>query len=297
MKSVHKIHLPLMAIAAMFVLSACSEMKLVNAGAVESEEDPRENIHLTGMKAEVTSGSLVQHQIESSTASLVLGVANRRLNVGTLTVASYNDKGKLQGITEAESGVVYLAADAKLKRARSDMDFSGGVEYRVPQADDPTTNSVTMVTEELRWDGTAGLFRCPSYYQMTMQSPNNMTFVAVGDGFTATRDLQKWNVKHGGIGTVSNLDMRTVNAQKGKETVELADRLAVEAVRVKEVTSPSPTAPADTNAAPEAPKPAQPEQPGTVVDTTTGRKKAVIPMMKPRATTAPISSSSFEKPE
>ena len=264
------------AVFAMLSLSACSEMKLVNQAAVEPEEDPRENIHLTGMKAEITSGSLVQHQIESSTATLVLGVEKRRLNVGGLLVTSYNDKGKLQGITEAGSGVVYLAADPKLKRARSDMDFSGGVEYRVPQADDPTTNAVTMNTQELRWDGAAGLFRCPSYYEMTMQSPNKMSFVAVGDGFTATKDLQMWNVKHGGIGTVSDTDMRAGNARKGKETLALLNRLDAAANQVKESPVPAAAVSDPSKTLPATPAQKTSGSAGTVIDTSTGRKKAVF---------------------
>ena len=293
MKLLHHTLMVSFAAFAVISLSACSDMKLVNMAAVEPEEDPRENIHLTGMKAEITSGSLVQHHIESSTATLVLGVEKRRLNVGDLMVTSYNDKGKMQGITEAGAGVVYLAADPILKRARSDMDFSGGVEYRVPQADDPTTNAVTMKTQELRWDGAAGLFRSPSYYEMIMQTPNKMTFMSVGDGFTATKDLQMWNVKHGGIGTLTDADMRVVNARKGEETLRLLERLDAAGNQPNE--SAATVSPAEGDHATSMPPAAaqvQPEQPGTVIDSKSGRKKAVIPLMKPPSSTADRNSPS-----
>ena len=271
MSAIHRLTPPaVLAAALLLVLCGCTDLKLVNVAAVEQEEDPRENIQLRGMSAEMTSGSLVEHRLHSTTAVLVMGADRQRLDLGDMDVETYSPEGELQSVTRAKFGSVFLTEAPERERERGDLELSR-VEYRVPAADNASTDAIRLTTDKLLWDSNAGLFRSPTFYRMTMQSPNGMEFVALGDGFTVTRDMSTWNVKHGGLGSGIGHDMRAENAERGAEARQEADSRQAEAearqVR-QETVAPQPPSPGG-----EVP-PAS--QPGVVVDPS-GRKRAVIP--------------------
>lgn len=265
------------AVALLLFVCGCTDLKLVNVAAVDQEEDPRENILLRGMSAEMTSGSMVEQRLVSTTAVLVMGADRQRLDLGDMEARTYSPNGDLQSITRAKQGSVFLTEAPERERERGDMELSG-VEYRVPAADNGSTDAIRLNTEKLLWDSNAALYRSPTFYRMTMASPTGMTFVALGDGFTVTRDMSTWNVKHGGLGSGVAEDMRAENARKGAEALAEADsrHAEAEARRLRQdIQVPQVQAPANEG---ETPAP----QPGVVVDPT-GRKRAIIPAPPPRA--------------
>jgi hypothetical protein len=124
---------------------------------------------------------------------------------------------------------VYLAdvpATSPLsRRSRNDIEFSGSVSYRIPSAKDPTTDTVCLETESLRWDNAGAKFRSESPYRMAMAQSGKPPVSAVGDGFAVSQDLKTWNVRHGGLGMGHGGDMRGQNSVRREAVVAEAARL------------------------------------------------------------------------
>jgi hypothetical protein len=209
----------------MLALSGCTEMRFVGSSDLEAEEDPRENIRLTGVVTDMTSGPLVTTRVMSSEA--VYNERRRVLSLADVQVLMFNPAGAVEGQTLAERGVVYMAPDRKAQRGKNDIELSGNVVHRVPRADDPSTDSARLTTAQVRWDNTAQRFRGEKPFRMMMYQPGRPPVVAMGDGFVATKNLREWDVKHGAVGTDTGSDPREKGAAVRAEMEAIAGQTDV----------------------------------------------------------------------
>lgn len=215
-------HACALAALALFAVAGCSDMKFVNARDLGQEgDDARENLVLSGMTADFTSGSQLQHRVHSRRADLTLLPSARRMRIVDVKVDSFNPEGRLQGKTRADRGTVFLTdvpgTSPLTRRGKNDIEFAGNVKYRIPSAKDPTTDTVWLETEALRWDSSGQRFRSEAPYRMTMATAGKPPVLAVGDGFAVSQDLKVWNVRHGGLGMGGVGDMRTQNERRSAQ--------------------------------------------------------------------------------
>ena len=195
--------------------AGCTEMKFVLAPPPSQEEDPRENIVLSGVDAQFTSGSLVQNRILAEQGVLH---DSKGLLILTRPVIQFHDARSTQPAeTHATTATFYLAEDRKTKYQKGDVVLTGGVRHAIPSKDDPTTASVLVETENLAWRAAAQVFESNSFYRMTLNVPGKAPVVAIGDAFIASRDLRHWNVRYGGLATQAvSGDFRRQNIEKSR---------------------------------------------------------------------------------
>jgi len=180
-------------------ITGCSEFKFVNQKFTDRPDDPRADIVLRNVRAEFTSGSLMQRRVKSDAA--VYQETRGMLLLAAPTIESFTAEGTIEGVTNATTATMFLADAPQLKRRKGDFQLIGRVQYRAPSKSDPTTDSLILYTSSLGWINDKELFVCDAPYEMKMFVPNRAPMVAAGDQFVATRDLRVWNVKHGALGT------------------------------------------------------------------------------------------------
>jgi hypothetical protein len=207
------------ALLAMLCLCGCSDLKFVNVVEMATDEaDPREDVQLTGVTADMTSGGLVQRRILSDNARW--SQARAFLQLDAARVESFDSSATLESETRADEITMHLADKPALGRVRDDIEFIGNVHHRVPQKDDPTSDVVTLQTEKLMWDQRAERFLTSNtYFTLRITPPNGNPLTTIGDGFVATRDLRSWAVQYGGITTNPYADIRQ---QAQRERAEAA---------------------------------------------------------------------------
>jgi hypothetical protein len=193
----------------------CTEMKFVLAPPPSQEEDPRENIVLTGVDAQFTSGSLVQNRILAQQGVLH---DTKGLLILTRPVIQFHDVRSTQPAeTHATTATFFLAEDRKTKHQKGDVVLTGRVRHAIPSKDDPTTASVLVETENLVWRAATQIFEGNSFYRMTLNVPGKAPIVTIGDAFIASRDLRNWNVRYGGLATQAvSGDFRRDNIEKSR---------------------------------------------------------------------------------
>lgn len=266
------------------LLGGCSDLKFLNAADLGAEEaDPREDVRLTGVAADITSGGLVERRVQSSLG--VYSQARNFLELNAVRVEGYSKDQRLEGITSADKATVHLADKPALKppRSRNDIEFVGNVRHRVPSKDDPSTDSVNLQTERLEWDQKTQRFVCPSYYKMTMSQPGKPPLVALGDAFSTTRDMRQWVVTHGGMTTREGVDVRE-EAKRKRE--EIANIVAMEKTMRSDAPEAKPIEiPLEMEQGARAPQIAPVDIPaGTPTsEIVGGRRRARIPGMAPPA--------------
>lgn len=201
----------LVPMCACLFLVGCSDMKFVNSTDASDGPDPREDIRLTGVEADLTSGALLQNRVHGTAGRY--SEAQGLMLLSSVKVEAFDSKGSLQGLTNATSATIFLRDRADWQRAKSDMDFVGSVHHRVPNKQDPTSDSVVLDTDHLRWIQKEQRFKSESPYRMTMIQANGRSMVAMGDEFRASRDLRSWMVSHGAISTNLTSDVRAEAAK------------------------------------------------------------------------------------
>ncbi|MCX7017932.1 MAG: hypothetical protein WCK47_04025 [bacterium] len=198
-------------------------MKFVNARGNADSADPRENIILTGVRADITSAGLLLNRVVSSDA--VYSEGRKLLELTTVSVESYNMEGSVEGLTSANNCMVFLDDNKAFGRHRNDIEFSGSVVHRAPDAEDPSTDTVTLRTERLLWDNVATLFRGTSPFRMVLSNRNKKPLVMVGDGFVAARNMEKWTARHGMMTTNLSDEPRGKSAAMRAEMADLVTRI------------------------------------------------------------------------
>ncbi len=214
-------------VACGLLCAGCSEMKFVNTTekAAASSSDTGEDIRLTGMVADLTSGPLVQHRVKVATALLAMTGPRRTLTMDTVRVDSFDRDGSVQAVTSAKNGIVFMTDNPEAQHKRNDMVFEGDVRYRVPRKGDPTTDTLSVRSEKMQWENENQQFHCPTHFEKIMYSPNRPPFRVVGEEFTASRDLQTWRISHGGIGAGREGDIRGDNVRRSQETLARLSQL------------------------------------------------------------------------
>jgi hypothetical protein len=204
-------------LAASAAFAGCSDLKFVNVTNLSEGPDPREDMRLTEVIADLTSGGLVQRRVSSDSG--IYSQNRNYLELQEANVETFNNDFQLEGMTAAKKAVVHLADKPELPtpRSRNDIEFAGNVVHRIPMKDDPTSDAIMLQTELLEWDQKGERFRCKSFYRMVMAQPGRSALVAIGDGFAATRDLRSWVVTHGGLTTRPDVDVRQEAAEKRAE--------------------------------------------------------------------------------
>jgi len=200
-----------MAAFAAVAVCGCSDMKFVNAQNLAPEKDPRENIVLTNVSADMTSGGLVQQRINGSEA--VYSEAAQDLTIKNILVSSYGEDKSTRSITRADLGEVFFADDAKKGIGRRDMRFAGDVLYRTPEATDQTTDSMRLVSDLITWDESEQKFRSPSGYTMLLLPKGKAPIRQTGKGFEAAQDLTRFVVKTGVVSTDMSVDPMALRRQ------------------------------------------------------------------------------------
>src|SRR5262249_42730854 len=84
------------AFAACLLLPACSDMKFVNAQPGEEAEEGQEDVRLTGVVVDITSGTQLTNRIRSTRANM--SDVKNLLEFQDVKVESYKDA-KLDGVT------------------------------------------------------------------------------------------------------------------------------------------------------------------------------------------------------
>jgi hypothetical protein len=200
-----------------FLLVGCSEMKFVTAvSQAKNGEDEAENVQVTGVRAEFTSGTTVQTRVIAQKGILH---DSRGVLVLTQPLIEMPDRETTRvASTRATTATFYLSSDKKEKREKSDFVLTGNVTYSLPMKDDPSTVALVVETSHLVWNSLHELFESDSPYRMIMNPPGKPPIVALGDAFVASRDLRHWNVRHGGIGTNTEKgDFRKQNEVRRRE--------------------------------------------------------------------------------
>jgi hypothetical protein len=204
------------------VLAGCGEMKFVNqsAQAGTDEEDGRADIRLTGVVADLTTSGVVQNRVHADLTTY--SQTRNLLFLSQVKVEGYGKDGKLQGLTTAGRGAVYMADIPSANRHNGDLEFAGGVVHRVPDAKDPTTDAVSLKTDRLLWRNLEQHFVCTRFFRNELRQPGKRPMSMIGDGFVVTKDLRRWNVKYGSVTTEQDEDVRGKSARLSKELEERA---------------------------------------------------------------------------
>jgi hypothetical protein len=174
-------------------------MQFVNAPNLVPQKDPREDIVLTNVTADLTSGGLVQQRIGGEKA--IYSEAAQDLTIKNISVTAYGSDNTTRSITRAELGEIFFADDPERSVGRRDMRFAGDVLYRTPQAADQTTDSMRLTSQLIIWDESEQKFKSPEGYQMLLLPKGQAPVRQSGKGFEATQDLTRFVVKTGVVTT------------------------------------------------------------------------------------------------
>lgn len=186
-------------VLAALLLSGCSDMQFVNATNLAPEKDPREDIVLTSVSADFTSGGLVEQRIQGKRA--IYSEAGENLVVKNIAVTAVGSDMTTRSITKADLGEIYFADIPEKKIGRKDMKFAGNVLYRTPEATNPTTDSMRLTSDLITWDESEQKFRSPMGYQMILLPKGQAPIRQTGKGFEAAQDLTRFVVKTGIVTT------------------------------------------------------------------------------------------------
>ena len=200
-------------------------MLFVNSTEPVAAKDPREDIHLTGVNTDMTSGGVVEQKIRGNTA--LFSQSESRLIVDDMSLATMADAHTTRGITRADHGTFFLAAVPEEKRGKSDMLFQGHVTYRAPVATDPTSDSLHLKTSTIVWDNALQKFLCPVPYEMMLFPPGKNAIRQIGQGFEANRDLSRFVVRGGVVSsgvTSDPLMERKILQRQFADSVEMVNK-------------------------------------------------------------------------
>lgn len=196
---------PMLLAAAALAIAGCSDIKIFKAGKLP-EQDPRENIQLTGVIADMTSTGTLTNRVYGKQATFM--PSQNLLEFRDLKTQAFDRGTTVQSETSSKAATFYLADMPQIPRHKSDIEFWGNIHHRTPDRNDPTTDSVSLTTEQLLWDGAADRFRCSTKFQLTVSAPGKLPFRTQGDSFASTRDMHWWNVSYGIITTDSDPNPR-----------------------------------------------------------------------------------------
>lgn len=208
----------------LLLLCGCSEMKFVNATSPSAAtHDPRRDIHLTGVVAEMSSGTALLRRVagEKAVYSQDRGV----IQLENARVEGFRTDGRLQGATRADKAVVYLADQPTSVAMRRDMEFAGRVRHRTPAESDPTTDAQRLETERLVWSEAEKRFRGPVAFRMVSAVAGKPPMVLSGTQFMATRDLQSFTIGGGFISSELHNDIRSSVSAAGSELARLVEQM------------------------------------------------------------------------
>ncbi len=199
---------------AILLLTGCSEMQFAGQTELVPEKDPREDIVLTSVSTQMTSGGVVQQRIAGQEA--VFSEAENQLTIRGISVAMLADSGETKSLTRADLGQIYFADRPAEQIGRRDMKFAGDVLYRNPQKNDPTTDSLQLTSQLILWDESEEKFISPTGYEMLLLPKGKKPVRQRGKGFEATQDLSRFVVKAGSVTT----DMGSDPAEDRKQMEE-----------------------------------------------------------------------------
>lgn len=199
----------------LFALAGCGDMVMLDKGEVVRPNDPREDIKLQGISTDITSGGLLLQRVDGSEA--VYSQSRNLLNIAEIDVNTMGPDHTTQGITQARKGIVYLAPDPVSKRKRSDMVFSGDVNYRAPAKDRPNSDSLQLKTEELIYDNQAEEFQGTSTHTVVMLPPGKRPMYMSGSKLRVPRDMRRFSMVQGSLGPDPSTDTKAVYSEKIKE--------------------------------------------------------------------------------
>lgn len=189
----------LLLVVSALTLTGCTDMMFADADVLIPEKDPREDIVLTNVQAELTSGGIVQQQISGNQA--VFSQASDELIIKDISVTMFSDGNSTRSLTQAELGQIHFADKPELDVGRRDMKFAGDVLYRNPQVNDPTTDSMRLTSELILWDESEQKFKSPMGYEMLLLPKGSAPVRQFGKGFEATQDLSRFVVRTGVVTT------------------------------------------------------------------------------------------------
>jgi len=219
-------------LAAIMVMAGCSEMQFVGQLDTATEEDPREDIILTEVAAQLTSGGIVQQKIGGGHA--VFSQNQNELTIKDIRVSTVASTGEIQSVTKADVGQVFFEDKPAQGLGRRDMKFAGDVLYRNPKKEDPTSDSLQMRSELIMWDESAKKFLSPMGYEMVLLPKGQKPVRQSGKSFEATQDLSRFVVKAGAVTT-------ELDKEPGKERQEMLAQFEAWKSEVEESASAVPT--------------------------------------------------------
>lgn len=208
------------------LLTGCSDLIFVNNTEQVPEKDTREDIVITSLSANLTSGGVTLQRVGGDEA--IYSTSENRLYINDINVITYNSDKTTQSITHSNMGAIYLADSAEYGRKRKDMEFSGNVLYRAPMKDTPTSDSLRMTTEHVIWDQNALKFYAPQNYEMILSQKGKNPIRQLGQGFEATRDLRRFVVKAGAVTSDMVKDPRLEQDKFMQEFKQLSGDVAAE---------------------------------------------------------------------
>src|SRR5690349_18354703 len=97
----------LILVVASLCLSGCSDMQFAGKQDLMPQKDPREDIILTNVSTQMTSGGLVTQEVEGKDA--VFSNNSSDLIIKGIQVTTLGDDKSTQSITKAEVGQIYFA--------------------------------------------------------------------------------------------------------------------------------------------------------------------------------------------
>lgn len=210
-------------------LSGCSDMAFVGKDNLNPQKDPREDIVLTSVETQMTSGGVVLQQISGSSA--LFANTSNDLTIKDMNVTTFGDDRVTQSVTRADVGEVYLAADPSRNIGRRDMKFAGDVLYRNPNKLDQTTDSMQMRSDLILWNELDKKFISPGGYEMLLYPKGKPPIRQRGKGFEATQDLSRFVVKAGSVSTKLDNDPTLERDRLLAEFARLSEAAEAEANR------------------------------------------------------------------
>lgn len=174
-------------------------MQFAGTDALVPEKDPRADIVLTNISADITSGGLVQQKISGKQS--VFSQADNQLTIRDIQVTAIGEDRATRSVTQADLGQIYFADRPDEGIGRKDMRFAGDVLYRNPQKDDPSTDSMRLKSELIVWDESEQKFKSPAFYEMLLLPKGKTPVRQSGKSFEAAQDLSRFVVKTGVITT------------------------------------------------------------------------------------------------
>lgn len=207
--------------ACLSILPGCSDLEFAGEGTLVQEKDPREDIVLTNVSTQMTSGGLVQQEIAGNEA--VFSQSANELTIKEIQVTAVGPDGAVRSVTKADLGQIYFSDRPAELIGRRDMKFAGNVLYRNPQKDDPTTDSMRLSSELVVWDESEGKFKSPYGYEMLLLPKGRQPVKQWGKGFEATQDLSRFVVRTGALTTDLDGDPAVERARLEQEFSVIRD--------------------------------------------------------------------------